>query len=130
MPSVVEFNGVLQFRQQHHHPGAFGRSDLYFICHLLPLTFDLHPDEHEISHCQWLSLDTLQRGQQMSTITSTAVALVQHGLKHGFDSVTLSGIDCKSLYKGLNFRLHSHRVVPVDESRFVHSIAEARSDSK
>ena len=29
---ISEFLSVLAFRQQHHQPGAFGRSDIFIVC--------------------------------------------------------------------------------------------------
>ena len=50
----TEFVNVLGFRQ--HHRASFGQSDLYFICYLKPLTFDVRPQESEIADAKWMEV--------------------------------------------------------------------------
>ena len=113
------------FRQQHRHPGAFGRSDIFFVCRLTPLTFDITLDPREITHCEWMGLDELEANAQKSVITIRAIQMVRQGLQEGFDAVTLSFDTCKSVYKGLEFKVHNPRVTgidEVDEEKYMHSI--------
>ncbi|XP_069834674.1 nucleoside diphosphate-linked moiety X motif 6 isoform X2 [Dendropsophus ebraccatus] len=37
-----EFQSLLSIRQQHKHPGAFGKSDMYIICRLKPLSYSIN----------------------------------------------------------------------------------------
>ena len=61
----AEFCSVLAFRQHHDMPHYFGCSDLYFICRLRPLTFDLHPCEKEVEECQWMSVHELATSEEV-----------------------------------------------------------------
>eukprot|EP00262_Sarcandra_glabra_P021229 TRINITY_DN8846_c0_g1_i1.p1 TRINITY_DN8846_c0_g1~~TRINITY_DN8846_c0_g1_i1.p1 ORF type:complete len:348 (-),score=47.80 TRINITY_DN8846_c0_g1_i1:67-1089(-) len=49
------FLEVIAFR--HAHLVAFGKSDLFFICMLKPLSFDITIDESEIQEAKWMDLD-------------------------------------------------------------------------
>lgn len=97
----TEFLGVLAFRQQHQHPDAFGRSDLFFVCLLTPTTFDLRPCSEEIAACQWMPVDDLAASGTVSAIAKRCLQLVGHGLRRGrFDDVLIRADECRSLYKG------------------------------
>ena len=50
-----EFVGLLCFR--HAHNFMFGKSDLFFVCLLKPLTKTIIKQESEIESCEWISLD-------------------------------------------------------------------------
>ncbi|KAI9184901.1 hypothetical protein LWI28_002306 [Acer negundo] len=51
----TEFLEILAFRQS--HKSFFGKSSLFFICMLRPLSFDIQKQEQEIEAAQWLPLD-------------------------------------------------------------------------
>ncbi|CAN4102617.1 unnamed protein product [Withania somnifera] len=51
----TEFVEVLAFRQM--HKSFFGKSDLFFICMMRPLTFNLQKQDLEIEAAQWMSLE-------------------------------------------------------------------------
>eukprot|EP00599_Poterioochromonas_sp_BG-1_P005868 CAMPEP_0173149926 /NCGR_PEP_ID=MMETSP1105-20130129/10628_1 /TAXON_ID=2985 /ORGANISM="Ochromonas sp., Strain BG-1" /LENGTH=282 /DNA_ID=CAMNT_0014064909 /DNA_START=149 /DNA_END=997 /DNA_ORIENTATION=- len=53
----TRFKKLLAFRQV--HVVLFGKSDLFFICVLEPLTFDITPQEAEIQACEWKEPETL-----------------------------------------------------------------------
>lgn len=50
-----EFQGLLSFR--HHHRGQFSTSNIYAVCLLKPLSFDISIDETEIGKAMWISVD-------------------------------------------------------------------------
>uniref|UniRef100_A0A7N0TZJ3 Nudix hydrolase domain-containing protein n=1 Tax=Kalanchoe fedtschenkoi TaxID=63787 RepID=A0A7N0TZJ3_KALFE len=50
----AEFVEVLAFRQGHKY--FFGKSDLFFICMLKPLSFDIKLQESEIEAAKWLPI--------------------------------------------------------------------------
>lgn len=50
----TEFLEVLAFRQK--HKSFFGKSDLFFICMMRPLTFNLQKQDLEIEAAQWMPL--------------------------------------------------------------------------
>jgi ADP-ribose pyrophosphatase YjhB (NUDIX family) len=51
----TEFKQMLCFRQ--HNTAAFGKSDLYFVCLLKPLSSEIKPQEDEIAEAKWMPLD-------------------------------------------------------------------------
>ncbi|KAL8138193.1 hypothetical protein V2J09_004194 [Rumex salicifolius] len=51
----TEFIEILAFRQSHKM--FFGKSDMFFICFLRPLSFDIQIQELEIEAAQWMPLD-------------------------------------------------------------------------
>ncbi len=48
----TEFEALTCFRHIHHL--NFGKSNLYFICRLKPVTFEITIDEHEIEEALWM----------------------------------------------------------------------------
>lgn len=42
---------------RHWHGYRFGKSDIYFVCRLAALTFEIHRDPDEIEECLWMSVD-------------------------------------------------------------------------
>jgi len=50
-----EFESIVAFR--HIHPMLFGNSDIYFVCLLKPLSYELSADPSEISECRWMKLE-------------------------------------------------------------------------
>ncbi|KAG6501780.1 nudix hydrolase 8-like isoform X1 [Zingiber officinale] len=51
----TEFLEVVAFRHAHHL--AFGKSDLFFICMLRPISNEIKIDEQEIKAAKWMPLD-------------------------------------------------------------------------
>ncbi len=49
------FEHLVAFR--HWHGYRFGKSDIYMVCRLAPLSQDISKDDHEIDHCIWMPLD-------------------------------------------------------------------------
>ena len=127
---MLEFSGLLAFRQQHKQPGAFGRSDLYFVCHMTPLSDQLNPCEHEIEACQWMGLEELERTMTTSAITLRTIQLIRLGLAQGFDSVCLNTEEFQSVYKGLRYHLF-HKKLP-DEfelTSYVHTVSDPNAQT-
>lgn len=50
----TKFEGVVCIR--HRHQFRFGRSDLYIVCRLKPLTNQLRADPNEIEECRWMDI--------------------------------------------------------------------------
>lgn len=109
----TEFASIIAVRQQHEHPNAFGRSDLYVVCRLLPLTFDIAHCEREIARCQWMPIEELRNHIQTSSITHRITSILLHGLKNGFHTVDYTAERMKSVYKGQMFHIY-HAPLPVD----------------
>lgn len=73
----TEFRSVLAFRQHHHMPHYFDCSDLYFICRLHPLTFDLYPCEKEVVRCEWMNIHELATSQEVLSSVHTYCMYLQ-----------------------------------------------------
>ncbi|RFF29955.1 NUDIX hydrolase [Wenzhouxiangella sediminis] len=51
----TEFRGLVGMR--HHHRGQFGASNIYAVCRLSPLNFDIHLDGDELEKALWMPVD-------------------------------------------------------------------------
>lgn len=51
----TEFQGLLSLR--HHHRGQFGASNIYAVCMLRPLDFEIRIDRAEIGKASWTPVD-------------------------------------------------------------------------
>ena len=116
MAIIAEFRGILAFRQQHNQPGAFGRSDLYFLCHLTPLNFDLRPDSYEISECTWMHVDELLEHEDTTPITRQTLKVIRKGIRYGFHHVHLTPIEFKSIYRGLVYKMYHRDIMEEEEN--------------
>ena len=90
----VEFKSILSFRQ--HHGVFYNQSDLYVICRLNPLTFELDPCPHEIEDCDWKSTEELLRIENSTPFVKMVCQLIQHGQENGFDSVDIREHDVEN----------------------------------
>ncbi|XP_070553024.1 nucleoside diphosphate-linked moiety X motif 6-like isoform X2 [Ptychodera flava] len=106
-----EFKSILSFRQQHDHPNAFGNSDIYVVCRLRPLTFDIKMCEEELTDVQWMDVHDLAYKEDMAPITTRICRLVAYGLREGFDKVDVIKEQMASVYKGAFFKIF-HRPLP------------------
>lgn len=106
-----EFRSLLSIRQQHDHPGAFGRSDMYLICRLSPLTYDIDFCTQECLRCEWLDLSELVKTKDTTPVTSRVARLLQHGLEKGFDHIDLKMEEVPAVYTGLVYQIY-HRRIP------------------
>ncbi|XP_054454010.1 nucleoside diphosphate-linked moiety X motif 6 [Anoplopoma fimbria] len=106
-----EFRSLLSIRQQHNHPGAFGMSDLYVICRLGPLSYDINFCTQECLRCEWLELAELAKTDHTTPITSRVARLLLHGLEHGFGQIDLSMEELPAVYSGMFYQLY-HRQLP------------------
>ncbi|XP_077984362.1 nucleoside diphosphate-linked moiety X motif 6-like [Glandiceps talaboti] len=107
-----EFQSILSFRQQHNHPNAFGNSDIYVICRLRPLTFDINICQEEVAAAQWMDVYDLAYNQNISAITTRLCRLAIYGLEEGFDNIDITMDELQSVYKGAFYKLF-HRPLPV-----------------
>eukprot|EP00731_Ephydatia_muelleri_P030550 Em0022g64a len=85
-----EFQSLLVFRQQHHMPHSFDFSDLYFVCRLKPLSYDITPCKHEILRCEWRGLRELASAPDATPMTQLVSKLVLRGLKEGFEHMDIA----------------------------------------
>ncbi|XP_039975905.1 nucleoside diphosphate-linked moiety X motif 6 isoform X2 [Xiphias gladius] len=106
-----EFRSLLSIRQQHNHPGAFGMSDMYIICRLSPLTYDINFCTQECLRCEWLDLAQLAETEDTTPITSRVARLLLRGLERGFDGIDLTMEELPAVYSGMFYQLY-HRQLP------------------
>ncbi|KAM9376501.1 nucleoside diphosphate-linked moiety X motif 6 [Pholidichthys leucotaenia] len=106
-----EFCSLLSVRQQHNHPGAFGMSDMYLICRLSPLTYDIDFCPHECMRCEWLDVGELARTADTTPITSCIAKLLLLGLERGFGEIDLAMEELPAVYTGMFYQLY-HRRLP------------------
>ncbi|XP_060935812.1 nucleoside diphosphate-linked moiety X motif 6 [Limanda limanda] len=106
-----EFRSLLSLRQQHNHPGAFGMSDMYIICRLSPLTYDIDFCTQECLRCEWLDLTQLAKTSETTPITARLARLLLHGLERGFDAIDLGVEELPAFYSGMFYQLY-HRPIP------------------
>lgn len=51
----TEFRGLIGMR--HHHRGQFGASNIYAVCRLAPLNFDICIDDEELEKALWMPIE-------------------------------------------------------------------------
>ncbi|KAG7461990.1 hypothetical protein MATL_G00197090 [Megalops atlanticus] len=107
----AEFRSLLSIRQQHNHPGAFGMSDMYIICRLRPLTFDINFCRQECLRCEWMEVAKLAETDSTTPITSRIARLLLYGSREGFDKIDLSMEELPAVYSGMFYQLY-HRALP------------------
>ncbi|XP_043917629.1 nucleoside diphosphate-linked moiety X motif 6 [Protopterus annectens] len=106
-----QFQSVLSLRQQHNHPGAFGKSDMYIICRLSPLSFNINFCHKECLRCEWMDLDYLAQSENTTPITRRIARLLLYGYNEGFDKIDLTVREFPAVYTGLFYKLY-HRPLP------------------
>ncbi|KAI3351431.1 hypothetical protein L3Q82_020287 [Scortum barcoo] len=111
-----EFRSLLSIRQQHNHPGAFGMSDMYIICRLGPLTYDINFCTQECLRCEWLDLTELAKTSHTTPITSRIAGLLLHGLEQGFDKIDLTMEELPAVYSGMFYQLYYRQLPPTPKS--------------
>lgn len=106
-----QFQSVLSIRQQHHHPGAFGKSDMYITCRLSPLSFNINFCHKECLRCEWMDLGELAESENTTPITRRLARLLLYGNNEGFDKIDLTMGEFPAVYTGLFYKLY-HRPLP------------------
>uniref|UniRef100_A0A7M4E9U3 Nucleoside diphosphate-linked moiety X motif 6 n=1 Tax=Crocodylus porosus TaxID=8502 RepID=A0A7M4E9U3_CROPO len=106
-----EFKSILSIRQQHRHPGAFGKSDMYIICRLEPSSFNISFCQQECLRCEWMDLDELAKTKDATPITSSVAKLLLYGYREGFDKIDITMKEFSAVYTGLVYKLY-HRELP------------------
>ncbi|XP_062874817.1 nucleoside diphosphate-linked moiety X motif 6 [Trichomycterus rosablanca] len=106
-----EFRSLLSIRQQHRHPGAFGNSDMYLICRLAPLSYEIRFCTHECLRCEWMDLGELAKTSNTTPVTSRIAKLLLFGLEKGFEHIDLKMEEVPAVYTGLVYQIY-HRSLP------------------
>ncbi|KAI5671263.1 hypothetical protein M9H77_11627 [Catharanthus roseus] len=102
----AKFVEVLAFRQSHN--SFFQKSDLFFVCMLEPLSFDIEAQEAEIEAAQWMPFEEyaaqpfVQNHELMKNIVDICLAK-KDGQYAGFSCMpTTTGFSQKNSYLYLN----------------------------
>uniref|UniRef100_A0A5B6ZLP9 Putative nudix hydrolase 2-like n=1 Tax=Davidia involucrata TaxID=16924 RepID=A0A5B6ZLP9_DAVIN len=98
----TEFVEVLAFRQS--HKSFFGKSDLFFVCKLRPLSCDIQKQDSEIKAAQWMPIEEyaaqpfVQKHDQFSYVAKICLAKKDNHYA-GFSAVpTTTGFSAKKSY--------------------------------
>ncbi|ONI09699.1 hypothetical protein PRUPE_4G004000 [Prunus persica] len=100
-----EFVEVLAFRQR--HKSFFQKSDLFFVCMLRPLSFDIQKQEHEIEAAKWMPFEEyaaqpfVQKYELLSYIHDICKAKMD-GKYTGFSPVPSTSYSVQKSYLYLN----------------------------
>ncbi|CAF0768742.1 unnamed protein product [Didymodactylos carnosus] len=88
--------------------GAHGRSDLYFVCRLTPLSDEIKIDPHEIVDCKWIKLE--EAIKEENPILRQAAKQLLFGIQNGFDKIDFPVERMKSVFKPHEFDFYSSRI--------------------
>ncbi len=80
---------MLAFRQQHRLRQYFNVSDLYFVCRLKPLTFDISPCQDEVIKCKWMKVRELASSQEATPLTHRTAELLLESKVKGYDFIDI-----------------------------------------
>ncbi|XP_008224630.1 PREDICTED: nudix hydrolase 2-like [Prunus mume] len=101
-----EFVEILAFRQS--HKSFFEKSDVFFVCMMQPLSFDIQKHDQEIEAAQWMAFEEyaaqpfVQKNELLNNINDICKAKID-GQYSGFSPVpTMSFSDQKMSYLYLN----------------------------
>ncbi|XP_072351799.1 nucleoside diphosphate-linked moiety X motif 6 isoform X1 [Scyliorhinus torazame] len=106
-----KFISLVSIRQQHNHPGAFGKSDMYIVCRLKAVSFDINFCQEECLRCEWMDLEELARSEHTTLITNRIAKLLFYGCREGFDKIDLNMREFPAVYTGLFYKLY-HKELP------------------
>lgn len=69
----TQFHSIIGIR--HAHVDRFGKSDLYFVCRLTPLTEEIRPQDSEIAECVWMPVEQFLQHKEVSAFNRNFVEL-------------------------------------------------------
>ena len=69
----TEFHSIVGVR--HAHVNRFGKSDLYFVCRLTPLTEKIQLQASEIAECVWMPVEEFLKHEEVSAFNRNFVEL-------------------------------------------------------
>ena len=102
---LIEFKSVIAFRQHHQIPRSFNQSDLYFLCRMKPITYNITPCPDEVIKCEWIKLDALSQADDVTPLVHKIVKLLRFGKLNGFKSIDNYCNEISSVYPGLKYKL-------------------------
>ncbi len=83
----TRFNALVCFR--HWHGYRYGKSDIYFVCRLTPLSHELSRQEEEIEECRWMPVHDYLNSEHVSTFNKKIVKAALNSL--GVVPTTIEG---------------------------------------
>jgi len=89
-----DFKSLLSFRQQ--HDTIFGQSDLYFICRLHPLSYELTACPDEIERCEWMTIDRILSMNDTTPFVKLISRLMLDGKDKNFQNIDIIGEEVES----------------------------------
>jgi len=99
----TEVISMLGFRQ--HHTASFGKSDLYFVFRLKPLTTEVVKQESEIAAVKWIPLDELLSLPYYKGLYKSLLELGRHSVDNNYAGFT--GQELPIVFrKGTNILYH------------------------
>ena len=69
----TEFEALVCFR--HWHGYRFGKSDIYFVCRLSPLSLEITAQESEIAECLWMPVADFLGSEDISPFNKRIVSV-------------------------------------------------------
>jgi 8-oxo-dGTP pyrophosphatase MutT (NUDIX family) len=85
----TQFESLACFR--HWHGYRYGKSDIYFVCRLSPLSSEITMQEEEIEECLWMPVDNYLSSEATSIFNRR---IVKSALDHpGLVRESLQGFD-------------------------------------
>jgi ADP-ribose pyrophosphatase YjhB (NUDIX family) len=73
----TKFHSLVGFRNW--HVNRFGKSDLYFICRLIPLSEEIQRQESEVAECIWMPVEDYLQHEEVSPFNRNFVRLATEG---------------------------------------------------
>lgn len=67
----TKFEAVVCFRNLHGY--RYGKSDIYFVCRLAPLTHEITMQVDEIEDCKWMDIDEYMQAENVSEFNKSIV---------------------------------------------------------
>lgn len=84
-----EFRSILAFRQQHKLRHYFDISDLYFVCRMIPLNYDIICCYDEVIKCQWMKVEELTHSKETTPLTHLVSKLLLDARVKGFNEIDI-----------------------------------------
>lgn len=69
----TSFHSLVGLR--HWHVNRFGKSDLYFVCRLMPLSEEIRPQASEVAECVWMPVAQFLQHEEVSAFNRNFVQL-------------------------------------------------------
>lgn len=86
-----------------------GRSDLYVVCRLEPLNYEINFCKDEIKDCQWISLDKMCTFTE-NNLTQLVSKIIKHGKENGFDSIDFKPKHMQSIFAGRSYNFFHRNI--------------------